>query len=69
MVSRAPRLSIASATVIEYLHKEARVDLSMLQAVVGHEMVDMGVTENYAGDWPVKVLLTDVISRLDWKLI
>ena len=35
-------------TVIEYLHKEARVDLSMLQAVVGHEMVDMGVTENYA---------------------
>lgn len=56
-------------TVIEYLHKEARVDLSMLQAVVGHEMVDMGVTENYAGDWPVKTLLTDVISRLDWKLI
>lgn len=55
--------------MIEYLHKEARVDLSMLQAVVGHEMVDMGVTENYAGDWPVKVLLTDVISRLDWKLI
>ena len=56
-------------TVIEYLHKEARVDLSMLQAVVGHEMVDMGVTGNYAGDWPVKTLLTDVISRLDWKLI
>ena len=56
-------------TVIEYLHKEARVDLSMLQAVVGHEMVDMGVTENYAGDWPVKALLTDVIGRLDWKLI
>ena len=26
-------------TVIEYLHKEARVDLSMLQAVVGHEMI------------------------------
>ena len=56
-------------TVIEYLHKEACVDLSMLQAVVGHEMVDMGVTGNYAGDWPVKTLLTDVISRLDWKLI
>ena len=56
-------------TVIEYLHKEARVDLSMLQAVVGHEIVDMGVTENYAGDWPVKTLLTDVIGRLDWKFI
>ena len=55
-------------TVIEYLHKEARVDLSMLQAVVGHEIVDMGVTENYAGDWPVKVLLTDVIARLHWEL-
>ena len=55
-------------TVIEYLHKEARVDLSMLQAVVGHEMVDMGVTENYAGDWPVKTLLTDVIARLHWEL-
>lgn len=53
-------------TVIEYLHKEARVDLSMLQAVVGHEMVDMGVTENYAGDWPVKTLLTDVIRKLNW---
>ena len=37
-------------TVIEYLHKEARVDLSMLQSVVGHEMIDMGVTENFAGD-------------------
>ena len=55
-------------TVIEYLHKEARVDLSMLQAVVGHEMVDMRVTENYAGDWPVKTLLTDVIARLHWEL-
>ena len=55
-------------TVIEYLHKEARVDLSMLQAVVGHEMVDMGVTENYAGDWPVKALLTDVIQKLNWIL-
>ena len=53
-------------TVIEYLHKEARVDLSMLQAVVGHEMVDMGVTENYAGDWAVKTLLTDVIQKLNW---
>ena len=53
-------------TVIEYLHKEARVDLSMLQAVVGHEMVDMGVTENYAGDWPVKTLLTDVMQKLNW---
>lgn len=56
-------------TVIEYLHKEARVDLSMLQAVVGHEMVDMGVTENYAGDWPVKTLLTDVIARLHWEFV
>ena len=55
-------------TVIEYLHKEARVDLSMLQAVVGHEMVEMGVTENYAGDWPVKTLLTDVIQKLNWIL-
>lgn len=53
-------------TVIEYLHKEARVNLSMLQAVVGHEMVDMGVTGNYAGDWPVKVLLADVIRKLNW---
>ena len=56
-------------TVIEYLHKEARVDLSMLQAVVGHEMVDMGVTGNYAGDWPVKVLLTNVIARLHWEFV
>ena len=40
----------------------------MLQAVVGHEMVDMGVTENYAGDWPVKALLTDVIQKLNWIL-
>ena len=53
-------------TVIEYLHKEGRVDLSMLQAVVGHEMVDMGGTENYAGDWPVKTLLTDVMQKLNW---
>ena len=56
-------------TVIEYLHKEARVDLSMLQAVVGHEMVDMGGTENYAGDWPGKTLLTDVIARLHWDFV
>ncbi len=56
-------------TMIEYLHKEARVDLSMLQAVVGHEMVDMGVTENYAGDWAVKTLLTDVIARLHWEFV
>ena len=35
---------------------------------VGHEMVDMGVTENYAGDWPVKALLTDVIQKLNWIL-
>ena len=40
----------------------------MLQSVVGHEMVDMGVTENYAGDWPVKALLTDVIQKLNWIL-
>ena len=55
-------------TVIEYLHKEARVDLSMLQSVVGHEMVDMGVTENYAGEWPIQTLLTDVIAKLNWSI-
>ena len=55
-------------TVIEYLHKEARVDLSMLQSVVGHEMIDMGVTENYAGDWPIRALLTDVIAKLNWNI-
>ena len=54
--------------MIEYLHKEARVDLSMLQAVVGHEMIDMGVTENYAGDWPIRALLTDVIAKLNWNI-
>ena len=56
-------------TVIEYLHKEARVNLSMLQAVVGHEMVDMGVTGNYAGDLRVKVLLNNVIARLHWEFV
>mgnify|MGYP000050676777 CR=1 FL=1 len=55
-------------TVIEYLHKEARVDLSMLQSMVGHEMIDMGVTENYAGDWPIRALLTDVIAKLNWNI-
>ena len=55
-------------TVIEYLHKEARVDLSMLQSVVGHEMIDMGFTENYAGDWPIRALLTDVIAKLNWNI-
>lgn len=53
-------------TAIEYLHKQARVDLSMLQAVVGHELVDMGVTEGYAGEWPMDVLLRDVIGKLNW---
>ncbi len=60
-------------TVIEYLHKEARVDLSMLQAAVGHKMVDMGVTENYAGDWAAKTWMTDVIQKLklnlNWMLL
>ena len=55
-------------TVIEYLHKQARVDLSMLQAVVGHEKVDMGVTEGYAGEWHVKNLLEDVILKLQWNM-
>ena len=55
-------------TVIEYLHKEARVDLSMLQSMVGYEMIDMGVTENYAGDWPIRALLTDVIAKLNWNI-
>lgn len=53
-------------TVIEYLHKQARVDLSMLQAVVGHELVDMGVTEGYAGEWPVSVLRDSVIAKINW---
>lgn len=55
-------------TVIEYLHKQARVDLSMLQAVVGHELVDMGVTEGYAGEWHVKKLLESVILKLKWNI-
>lgn len=54
-------------TVIEYLHKQARVDLSMLQAVVGHELVDMGVTEAYAGEWSIKTLLDSVILKLNWN--
>lgn len=53
-------------TVIEYLHKQARVDLSMLQAVVGHELIDMGVTEGYAGVWSTKILLDSVILKLSW---
>ena len=53
-------------TVIEYLHKQARVNLSMLQAVVGHEMTNMGVTEIYAGEWPIVVLKAEVIEKLDW---
>ena len=54
-------------TVIEYLHKQAHVDLSMLQAVVGHELVDMGVTEAYAGEWSIKTLLDSVILKLNWN--
>ncbi len=53
-------------TVIEYLHKQARVELSMLQAVVGHELIDMGVTEGYAGEWSTQALLNSVILKLNW---
>ena len=44
-------------TIVEYLLKEARVPLNMVQTVVGHEITDMGVTEVYAGEWPMSVLL------------
>ena len=39
----------------------------MLQAVVGHELVDMGVTEAYAGEWSIKTLLDSVILKLNWN--
>jgi len=54
-------------TVVEYLLKEARVPLNMVQTVVGHEVTDMGVTEVYAGEWPMKVLLEEVIMKLRWN--
>ena len=53
-------------TVVEYLLKEARVPLNMVQTVVGHEITDMGVTEVYAGEWPMSVLLEEVIMKLRW---
>ena len=56
-------------TVIEYLHKQARVNLSMLQAVVGHEVTNMGVTEVYAGAWPLEVLKNEVIDKIGWVIL
>lgn len=53
-------------TVVEYLLKDARVPLNMVQTVVGHEITDMGVTEVYAGEWPMSVLLEEVIMKLRW---
>lgn len=53
-------------TVVENLLKEARVPLNMVQTVVGHEVTDMGVTEVYAGEWPMNVLLEEVIMKLRW---
>ena len=55
--------------MIEYLLKEARVPLSMVQTVVGHEVTDMGVTEVYAGSWSMKVLLEEVIMKLMWQVL
>lgn len=54
-------------TVVEYLHKTARVDISMLQAVIGHEKNALGITENYAGDWSMQILLDEVIAKLPWR--
>lgn len=54
-------------TVVEYLHKVARVDISMIQAVIGHEKNTLGITDNYAGDWSVKTLLDEVILKLPWR--
>ena len=55
-------------TVVEYLLKEARVPLSMVQTVVGHEVTDMGVTQIYAGNWSMKALLEEVIMKLKWEV-
>jgi integrase len=55
-------------TVVEYLLKEARVPLNMVQTVVGHEVTDMGVTQIYAGSWSMKVLLEEVIMKLKWDV-
>lgn len=54
-------------TVVEYLHKTARVDISMLQAIIGHEKNTLGITENYAGDWSMQTLLDEVIVKLPWR--
>lgn len=54
-------------TVVEYLHKTARVDINMLQAVIGHEKNTLGITETYAGDWSMQTLLDEVIAKLPWR--
>ena len=54
-------------TVVEYLHKIARIDISMLQAVIGHEKNALGITDSYAGNWSMQVLLNEVISKLPWR--
>lgn len=54
-------------TVVEYLHKTARVDINMLQAVIGHEKNTLGITETYAGDWSMQTLLDEVIVKLPWR--
>ena len=56
-------------TVVEYLLKEARVPLSMVQTIVGHEQTDMGITEIYAGDWSTKALLDEGIMKLNWYVL
>lgn len=54
-------------TLVTYLHKEARADLSMIKAVVGHvEGQEMGITAQYAGEWPVVTLRDEVILKLNW---
>lgn len=54
-------------TLVTYLHKEARIDLSMIKAVVGHvEGQEMGITAQYAGEWPVVTLRDEVILKLNW---
>ena len=54
-------------TVVEYLHKTARIDISMLQAVIGHEKNALGITDIYAGSWSMQTLLDEVIAKLPWR--
>lgn len=54
-------------TEVEYLHKTARIDISMLQAVIGHEKNALGITDIYAGSWSMQTLLDEVISKLPWR--